>query len=48
MDKKLQDVRTCLANLQVRAWRLHLSTPGVRATVPMLPTCGSLAAPAGR
>jgi hypothetical protein len=36
MDKHVRDLRHCLASLRVRAWRLHLDTPGVRATVPML------------
>jgi len=30
------EMRNCLAQLTVRAWRLHLQTPGVLATVPLL------------
>jgi hypothetical protein len=35
MDER-RALRICLASLRLRAWRLHLETPGVRATVPML------------
>lgn len=37
MGNVLDDPLHCaLASLRVRAWRLHLRTPGVRATVPMI------------
>ena len=36
MDEQMQALRSCLAGLRVRAWRLHLETPRVQATVPML------------
>jgi hypothetical protein len=36
MDDHLPALRTALAALRLRAWRLHLNTPDVQATVPML------------
>jgi hypothetical protein len=36
LDENLSALRACLAGLHVRAWRLHLDTPDVQATVPLL------------
>src|SRR5262249_3178080 len=36
MNDLLSPLHECLAATAVRAWRLHLDTPGVHATVPML------------
>src|SRR5271154_4985355 len=35
-DPLLNALRQGLSRLTVRAWRLHLETPGVQATVPLL------------
>jgi CRISPR-associated endoribonuclease Cas6 len=36
MNELFEGLYECLAAVLVRAWRVHLDTPGVRATVPML------------